>query len=294
MNTNVKPQGASAPIDSSSEQLWRDALSELEHTLTRATFNRWLTRSALAGVDGDSWTIVVPNEEARDWLDYRLRAPIERAVAAVAGRPVALAFAVGTAPSRNASGPEESTEQGGAPAYDLPKPGPGQASIKVTKSDPNAWYLSVPHYAQRFWRPILGIVPFTLWEVLRSYEFFYTAGHDPFPTIEMLADSMGYGNRYTLLGRAASGARKEQEGAIDVLVRHRVCHHWTEGQGTAVIHYFNVLETLPVLTPSQLATLSARKQREHGEYLKKFKGFNAETWQQSQAETNIADRWWEG
>lgn len=76
-----------------SAPLWRDALTELEMQMTRATFTTWL-QGTTATLDGDQLTVHVRNRHAIAWLENRLHDLIQRTVTAHAGRPITVTYAV--------------------------------------------------------------------------------------------------------------------------------------------------------------------------------------------------------
>ena len=167
------------------------------------------------------------------------------------------------------------------------------ASIKASPGLP----LPGRTYESLFWRPYLGLVPFTFWEVLCSYGYFVRTSGEDWPTIEMLSDSLGYGTRFTILGRneavmQSGKVNPAQPGIVEKLVEERICHHWTRGADRQTVHYFDVLDDLPVLTPQQVRTLSVRKQVEHKRYLDYFRGFNRAVWEASEEATFIPGGWW--
>lgn len=272
-------------------QVWKATLSELQLQMTRATFDTWLRNATFLRADDTTIVISLQSDRAVDWVENRLKDTISRTINAITGKEWNLAFEIAEAAAPPSSPtpeyPDTSEDQVQA------QPRAGQAHITLFEVDPTRGFISVPHYALRFWRPLLGLVPFTLWEVLRSYGYFVSQGKGEWPTIEMIADTLGQGSRATILGRAASGDRPAQDGAVQVLTSNRLITHWVRGDGRQTVHYFRVLDSLPVLAPVQVAQLSPRKQKEHDEFLKYFKGFNLEAWASIKAQTLIGNNWWE-
>lgn len=74
--------------------IWQDSLSELKNQMTTATFESILRQSAATCEENDCITVAVPSNRAKEILDMRLRATVERVVNNVAGRPVELSFVV--------------------------------------------------------------------------------------------------------------------------------------------------------------------------------------------------------
>lgn len=173
-----------------------------------------------------------------------------------------------------------------------------QAFIDLVEM-PTEAFLATPHYAHKFWRPYLGLVPFSLWEILRSYAFFVRYHNSDWPTISVLVDTLGYGDRYTILGRAErvvnAGTPKEKvkpavQGALDILAANHICDYSIDdSQGHRHRAYrFRVANRLRMLTPSQVDTLSKRKQKEHRLLLQRFPDFDYAAWEKSTEVTFMA------
>lgn len=151
------------------------------------------------------------------------------------------------------------------------------AVIDLVEDDPLFAHVRTSHYAVRFWRPLIGVIPFSLWELLRSYHFFVKHHNGEWPSIKLLMDSLGI-SRHVLLGRAACKGREAQIGAIEVLEREGVLQHHTKGDGRHQVHYFTrVRQQLPILTPYQVNQLTELKQEEHRRFLSYY-GFNEAKW----------------
>jgi len=75
-------------------RIWQAALGELQLELTRATFETWLRNSRLVACEDGVFVIGVANSYARDWLESRLRAVVERVLARLTGQPVQAHFVV--------------------------------------------------------------------------------------------------------------------------------------------------------------------------------------------------------
>jgi len=73
---------APPPLDM--EPAWRDTLHELRGELTPENYKRWLEPTTVVGFDGGLLRVGVPDRVDQQWLDKRLRGPIERALARVA------------------------------------------------------------------------------------------------------------------------------------------------------------------------------------------------------------------
>ena len=164
-----------------------------------------------------------------------------------------------------------------------------QASIDVIERDPMKAHVETPHYAKRFWQPLLGLNAFALWELLRSYYFFVKYYGADQPTITLLCDTLGWKDRRTLLGREATESSKGYEGAVQVLANHGILKHVSDGEGSQMVHHFRqVLDDLPLLTPKQVAQLSKAKQIEHEIFLSHY-NFDMDEWLTVTDETHVQE-----
>jgi len=73
-----------APPPPGMEPAWRDTLNELRGEMTPENYKRWLEPTTVVGFDGGLLRIGVPDRVDQQWLDKRLRGPIERALGRVA------------------------------------------------------------------------------------------------------------------------------------------------------------------------------------------------------------------
>ncbi len=73
-----------APPAPDMEPAWRDTLGELRGEMTPENYKRWLEPTTVAGLDGNLLRVGVPDAFSQQWLDKRLRGPIERALGRVA------------------------------------------------------------------------------------------------------------------------------------------------------------------------------------------------------------------
>lgn len=109
MTTALTTTGLGSETWSSPGDLWQQTLAELQRQTTRPTYDAWLKSSQAVALEGRTLVIGVPTTYARDWLDKRLRPAVERAVADVAGSPLACEFVVqvgGPAPRADSGGPQ--------------------------------------------------------------------------------------------------------------------------------------------------------------------------------------------
>jgi len=73
-----------APPPPGMEPAWRDTLNALRGELTPENYKRWLEPTTVVGFDGGLLRVGVPDRVDQQWLDKRLRGPIERALGRVA------------------------------------------------------------------------------------------------------------------------------------------------------------------------------------------------------------------
>jgi hypothetical protein len=73
-------------------EIWTQVLEELRMQMTRATFDTWLHGSRVVGVENGELVVLVRDSYAVDWLRARWLAPIQRTVAGIVGRSVAIRF----------------------------------------------------------------------------------------------------------------------------------------------------------------------------------------------------------
>lgn len=264
----------------SDRNLWAEVLEELELQMTKATFETWFVDTS-AELDDDTLTVTVPTGYAKDWLENRLLATIERTVNRVAGRSIGVAFTV--AQPTDEGDHEEPTS---TPSTE---PRPGEVAVELVEFDPTKrGFVMAANYAVRFWQPYLaacereagarsGGVAFALWLTLRS--FAYHADRDAWPSIQTLADTCANGNRHAILGRAAYEGHKRRIGALEVLEDERIVWVKRRGSGRSTSYRFRVLDSLPLLTPSQVQELTSRLQSAHQRFIQQC-DLDREEWEQ--------------
>ncbi len=109
------------------EQAWQATLHQLQHQMTKATYNTWLKNTCFVDCRDGTYTIAVRNTYAKDWLENRLHKTISRALSLVTGSTVDVNFVVAPPPSQQTKGqPEMAMENpdAGYLSYDgSPPPG---------------------------------------------------------------------------------------------------------------------------------------------------------------------------
>lgn len=311
----------SASVKLGPESAWKATLQELEQQMTKATFNTWLKGARLGRVDTDGgklrFVIYVRNDYAVDWLENRLHDSILRTLTAIIGEDVALAFQVksdfevpepempplemplngnGAAPPPPASGMTNGRNERKRNESDGDNDGNVPVRYRRIRppTDPLGGFVRTSHYAVRFWRPYLGADLFDLLQIISSYAYeFEVLGKDG-PTLKTLVNKLGRGDISKLIGRPATVSKGKQYAAVPGLLNelrdHNLCHHHSDGKGRGQKQYFDYLtkiEDLPLLTPKQVAKLSAEDQIEHQEWLELHTGSDVEAWRKDERETAV-------
>jgi len=249
--------------------------------MTQATYNTWLADTELITYDENTaaFTVGVANAFAKDWLEARLHALIQRTLTRMTGKPATVQFTILYPTSTTvgaASGPslpEAPLGETDAESADLPAG--CRFGVELVTFDPaQKGFVMVSNYALQFWQPYLATrerengarspVAFQLWQALRSFPAAWNGRNSPWwPSVQTLADIVANGNRHKLLGRAERKDRTRTVGALEVLEQERIV--WTQayGDGRDTIYYFRVLDNLPLLTPAQAAKLTQRLQERH-------------------------------
>ena len=154
-----------------------------------------------------------------------------------------------------------------------------------TDSDPAGLalgFVMVPHYAQYFWRPYLGLAAFALWETLLS--FCYGKKDTAWPSVSRLSRVLtnSDNSRHVVRGRIRRDHGRERfvPGALQVLEREglvRVTGADDRGgadAGRGAAYVFRVRKSLPLLRPEQVSRLSPSLQRDHARYLARAEASN--------------------
>ena len=153
-------------------------------------------------------------------------------------------------------------------------------------------FTMVPHYAQYFWRPYLGMAAFALWQMLVS--FCYGTKDTAWPSISRLSRMLtnSDNSRHVVRGRVRRDHGRERfvPGALQVLERERLVRvlgaednhgphatrgsHATRGPDASrgATYVFRVRKSLPLLRPEQVARLSPSLQRDHVRFLSRAEG----------------------
>jgi hypothetical protein len=252
------------------EKIWKQALSELELQMTKATFNTWLKDAQFTSLDKGVLTISVRNEYAKDWLENRLAETIARVYSVICGQEVALQVQItpptSPAPAVNGNGHHQEPSK-----Y-------RDFVVEVVNFDPvsRTGFLMLGHYHNLFWRPYLEAIaknlkvkyprPFDLWLVLISWQHIKKTSR---LDIDELCQIYG-GTRDQLLGRVRGDQR--QYGDMDILELEGIVKHKRTGTTKNTEHTIKVLgEHLPLLTPAQVNLLPRGLRLAHSAILQSAK-----------------------
>ena len=254
-------------------QLWQLALTELPLQMTRATFDSWLkdTRGLRFGEMDGALVVACANSQAIEWITHRLKRPIAQTLERL-GYDGPVRFIVD--PQRDGNEVLREVAQSEAarrpPLIDPKTDVERRIIVELREFDPlQRGFVQVPSYAIRFWQPYLGHRLFNLWLTLKSYAV--PGGGDDWPSVASLARICANGNKQNLIGRPD----REQPGWFELLYREKVLWYTREGKN----YLFQVLNTLPLLTPHQLAKLPKASHRAHDDFITKSK-LDLKAWRQ--------------
>jgi hypothetical protein len=89
------PVEASAEEVSEAQRTWQEVLEVLKHQLPSTSYNAWVAGTRLLAVEGGVATTEVTHEQAKAWLDERLKGVIGRELGHGLKAPVGVEFVVG-------------------------------------------------------------------------------------------------------------------------------------------------------------------------------------------------------
>lgn len=95
------------------KELWKETLNQIEHKVSKPSFDTWLKETEAKSVDGDQLIIAAPNEFARDWLENSYSGLITEAFKNVTGAQLEPTFII---PDKN-----QSVDPGSKPIKKFPK-----------------------------------------------------------------------------------------------------------------------------------------------------------------------------
>ena len=158
--------------------------------------------------------------------------------------------------------------------------GDQQVEVEVVDLEPTLrGYHVAWNYGTRYWLPLLGPLPWAVWQTLLSFCF---GDRDTcWPSINLIADIAANGNRHLITGRwrGKGTNRRRQPGALEILEEAGLLAMETRYSGPQTRYRFHLLKEPPILAPDQLAKLPPRLQQTHAELLTRC-GMDQQTYQQ--------------
>jgi chromosomal replication initiator protein len=73
------------PLELSADTLWSEVSTRLQEALNESTYGTWFGDASGGGLNGDTFTVVVPNDFTREWIENHFRGLIEATVRDVLG-----------------------------------------------------------------------------------------------------------------------------------------------------------------------------------------------------------------
>lgn len=93
-DTSVQQPIAGSIQGINAEQAWQAVLEQLQQELPRASFETWVRDTQAVRYDGNTVTIGVQNQYAKDWLENRMTSTVERMLIGILDREVSVVFMV--------------------------------------------------------------------------------------------------------------------------------------------------------------------------------------------------------
>jgi chromosomal replication initiator protein len=83
---------ASRRLETSAQQLWEVALTELQLQVTRPNYETWLKDTVGVRFDNGLFVVAAPNDFATEWLSTKLRPLIAKTLSTIIGHPMEVTF----------------------------------------------------------------------------------------------------------------------------------------------------------------------------------------------------------
>jgi chromosomal replication initiator protein len=81
-------------LESTADRLWREVSGKLRDTLNETTFQTWFGQSSAGELGDGVFTVVVPNDFTREWIEEHFLGFLRSAASEAAGRELRIAFSV--------------------------------------------------------------------------------------------------------------------------------------------------------------------------------------------------------
>ncbi len=152
------------------ERAWETVLDQLEEEMDKTAFDTWARNTRVIDFNGDTFTIGVPNDPAREWLESRISSFATRILSGFMGRSIALEFVIAeqnSADLRNHGHAEEQDDF--IPRVEIIE------SLRHAFVKPGQAHIA-PAYVLR-WVPYLASTSFWIWMGYRQayFDHFHTS-----------------------------------------------------------------------------------------------------------------------
>ncbi|MCQ3980171.1 MAG: hypothetical protein DPW09_42695 [Anaerolineae bacterium] len=175
--TEVTSRMTSSRDEQTTAQIWAKTQLMLQRQLTRATYETLIQGTKLLPLLKGTYCIQVPTAMSRDWLEYRLKLMIMKALTSVVGHEVEIQFVLAPEPTpgvdRDATSTSPLSEPLTVPAAIPPTASPCARFAQEIdfqslwfEKGRSSGYTQVPDYAFQFWMLYLNQIKpkaFDLW-----------------------------------------------------------------------------------------------------------------------------------
>jgi hypothetical protein len=263
------------------EKIWSLVVNQLAAHTTKPTMNTWVypVRAGSWDPDREILTIIAPNAFTKDWLANRLAQTIERELVGITGHQARVQIVV-----------DEDTDV--IPPDVLQPPDSPSSWLKFYEFDPmKRGFLQVPKYVEYFWQPYLGPIAYATYRFLRCLDKQNEGwGQWHRVSIRRIAETCANGNRQAISGvqrKRGDGTTYHQKGTLDTLSEVGIIRIKRLGP-TRARCLISCLNSLPLLTPVQVASLPDTLQWYHAEELRAAK-LAQEEWEQIEPESLVQE-----
>ena len=131
------------------EQTWRALMGELQLQMTQPTYDTWLRDVNFISLEDGIYTLSVPSEYVKEWLETKLLSTIKRALKGITGSPAEFNFIVDEKAGENGA---ESDTPADSETLEI-KTHYGELHNALIQPNKPAW---MTRYFWIRWGPILG------------------------------------------------------------------------------------------------------------------------------------------
>ena len=160
------------------ERAWEIVLDQLEQEMDKTAFDTWARNTRFVDFNGDTFTVGVTNDLAREWLENRITSFATRMLSGIMGRSISLEFIIAEEISVETQdyGHAAEEDQVSIPRVEIVE------SLRHAFVNPGQAHIA-PAYVLR-WVPYLASTSFWIWMGYRQayFDHFHTsaANHKPF------------------------------------------------------------------------------------------------------------------